>query len=134
MSEGFKYEKHNTVKKVLSAIGTAFFFASYIPCVYIVLCSIEGVRSGLFGDNCIYGFDAKLDLLTWFIIIPVIPVCFIYQLVFGIAYIRKRKILSVITLALVTVILSGILLAGIPVKFKKNQQISLNNTEIVLDQ
>ena len=115
-------EKKNIAKKIFGAIGTLFFFASYHPYLYIILSSVGGVQSGLFGGHYIYGFDAMFNLLQWFIVIPIVPVCFIYQMVFGLLYIRKRKILSIITLILVAGIIAGILLVGIPVELKKKQQ------------
>ncbi|MBQ5769369.1 MAG: hypothetical protein IIV94_10895, partial [Clostridiales bacterium] len=115
-------EKKNIAKKIFGAIGTFFFFASYHPYLYIILSSVGGVQSGLFGGHYIYGFDAMFNLLQWFIVIPIVPVCFIYQMVFGLIYIRKRKILSIITLILVAGIIAGILLVGIPVELKKKQQ------------
>lgn len=115
-------EKKNIAKKLFGAIGTFFFFASYLPYLYIILSSVGGVQSGLFGGHYIYGFDAMFNLLQWFIVIPIVPVCFIYQMVFGLIYIRKRKILSIITLILVAGIIAGILLVGVPVELKKKQQ------------
>lgn len=115
-------EKKNIAKKIFGAIGTSFFFVSYLPYLYVILSSVDGVQSGLFGGPYIYGFDAMFNLLQWFIVIPIIPVCFIYQMVFGLLYIRKRKILSIITLILVSGIIAGILLAGVLVELKKKQQ------------
>lgn len=116
-------EKKNMAKIILGGIGTILFFASYIPYLYIIICSVDGVQEGLFGGSYVYGFEAMFNLLQWFIFFPIIPVCFIYQMAFGIAYIRKRKALSIITLVLVAAITGGILLAGIPVEFRKKQQI-----------
>ena len=116
-------EKKNMAKIILGRIGTILFFASYIPYLYIIICSVDGVQKGLFGGSYVYGFEAMFNLLQWFIFFPIIPVCFIYQIAFGIAYIRKRKALSIITLVLVAAITGGILLVGIPVEFRKKQQI-----------
>lgn len=61
-----------------------------------------------------HGFDAMINIFLWFCIIPIVPVCLIYQLIFGIAYIRKRRKLSIVTLVLVALIVAGILAAGLP--------------------
>lgn len=116
-------EKKSIAKKIFGAIGTFFFFISYISYLYIILSSVDGVQAGLFGGRYVYGFEAMFNLLQWFSIVPIIPICFIYQLVFGLVYIRKRKILSIITLVLVAGIIAGILLAGIPVELEKKQQV-----------
>lgn len=116
-------EKKSTAKAIFGITGTIFFFASYFPYIRIIFSSAEGVQEGLFGGQIIYGFDAMIHLLQWFCIIPVIPVCFIYQVVFGITYIRKRKVLSVITISLASLIIAGVLTAGLPAEIKKIHQI-----------
>ena len=60
-------EKKNIAKKIFGAIGTFFFFASYLPYLYIILSSVGGVQSGLFGGHYIYGFDAMFNLLQLYI-------------------------------------------------------------------
>ena len=69
-------EKKSVVKKVFGIIGTILFFASYLPYIYVVYCGIEGVQEGLFGGAYVYGFDAMINVLTWFVVIPIVPVCF----------------------------------------------------------
>lgn len=115
-------EKKSSAKKIFGIIGTVFFFLSYIPYIWIIINSLDGVQTGLIGGPYVHGFDAMIHILLWFCIIPIVPVCFIYQLIFGIAYIRKRRKLSIVTLILVALIVVGILAAGLPEVIKKELQ------------
>ena len=104
-------DKKNIVRKVFGVLGAILFFLSYLPFVFVIYAGIIGVQRGLIGGAYIYGFEAMFNYLTWFCIIPIIPVCVIYQLVFGIIYIRKHKILTVATL----IIVAGIIIASVSV-------------------
>ncbi len=124
-------EKKSVAKKVFGIIGTVFFFASYIPYICIIAAASGGVQAGLIGGPYIYGFEAMLYMLQWFCIIPVVPVCLIYQLIFGIAYIRKHRILSIITLVLASLIVAALLLVGLPDEIKKKVQLKTDSSVII---
>ena len=123
-------DKKSSAKKIFGIIGTVFFFLSYIPYVWIIINSIEGVQTGLIGGPYVHGFDAMINILLWLCIIPIVPACFIYQLIFGIAYIRKRRKLSIVTLILVVLIVAGILAAGLPEVIKNDLQIKTDSPVI----
>ena len=126
-------EKTSVVKKVFGIIGTILFFASYLPYIYVVFCGIEGVQEGLFGGAYVYGFDAMINVLTWFVVIPIVPVCFIYQLVFGIVYIRKRKALTITTLVTVAIIIVSALSIGISYESQKQRQLRADKSRIEME-
>lgn len=103
---GTKDSENRTVLKVLGIIGTVFFFLSYIPFFILPLISLDGVSEGMFGARTIYGWEAVSNYFMWMCIIPIYPILIIYQIVWGIVYIRrKKKALKISTIALVAVIL-----------------------------
>ena len=107
------------VKKVFGIIGAVLFFLSYLPFILLIEVGVHGTMSGLFGGPYIYGFDAIAHYFLWLCIVPIYPICIIYQLIFGIAYIRKRKVLKIVTIAVVACLVTAILAAGIYYEVKK---------------
>ena len=123
-------EKKATFKKVLGIIGSIVFFASYYPYFVIAGSAINGVQAGLFGGRMIYGLDAMYQTLVWYSIVPIIPICFIYQLVFGIVYIRKHKILTMASLITVSVTITALVSVAVTCEGHKNAQIK-EDTEMI---
>lgn len=123
-------EKKSTAKNVFGIFGAIVFFLSYVPYIFVISAGITGVQRGLIGGPYIYGFDAMFNNLTWFCIIPIIPICAIYQLVFGFLYIRKRKILTVATLLLVAGIIIAFISVGLSFENKKNSIIRADAASI----
>ena len=123
-------DKKSTAKTILGIIGTILFFLSYVPYLTTIYAGVTGVQRGLIGGANIYGFDAMFNYLTWFCIIPIIPVCAIYQLVFGFLYIRKHKILTAATLVLVAGIIIAFISVGISFENKKNSIIRADASSI----
>ncbi len=101
------------VKKVFGIIGTVLFFLSYIPFTGLITAGAEGALSGLFGGRYLYGFEAMWNTFVWLCVIPIYPFCILYQLIFGIAYIRKHKTLKFITIGIVAALVIAILGVGI---------------------
>ena len=85
-----KDSRRKTGLKILGIAGTIFFFASYIPFVILPFASAGGVSESLFEGRTVYGWLAVANTFKWFCIIPVFPVCLIYQIIFGFAYLRRK--------------------------------------------
>ena len=87
---------NSNYKRVLFAIfgiiGTILFFASFLPYLALVVAAVEGCKEGLFGGRYIYGAQAVKTVLIWMSIIPVFPVCFLYELFFYVLYLRKKSV------------------------------------------
>lgn len=119
-----------TFKKVWGVIGTVIFFISYIPYLLLIEVGIHGTMSGLFGGIKLYGFEAMCNYIVWLCVVPVFPVCIIYQLIFGIAYIRKRRVLKIITIVLVAVLVIIIINVGVFAVNKKEEQLAAAKPQI----
>ena len=79
-------DKKSAAKVVWGFIGCFFFFASFLVWIFVGCFGFAGTHEGLLGGSMIYGLDAELNIALWLCVIPVIPVCFLYELIFGIAY------------------------------------------------
>ena len=119
------------VKKVFGIIGVVLFFLSYLPLIPLIEVGIHGVQSGLFGGPYIYGFDAIANYFLWLCVVPIYPICILYQLIFGIAYIRKHKVLKIVTIAVVASLVTAILAAGIYYEVKKKELIDADRELII---
>ena len=84
-------DKKSAAKVVWGFIGCFFFFASFLVWIFVGCFGFAGTHEGLLGGPMIYGLDAELYVALWLCVIPVIPVCFLYELIFGIAYIARSK-------------------------------------------
>ncbi len=118
-------------KKVFGIIGVVLFFLSYLPFIPLIEVGIHGTQSGLFGGPYIYGFDAIANIFLWLCIVPIYPICILYQLIFGIAYIRKHKVLKIVTIAVVASLVTAILAAGIYYEVKKKELIDADRELII---
>ena len=87
MSEDSK----SAAKIIWGFIGCFIFFASLLVWIFIGCFGFFGTHEGLLGGPMIYGLDAELNIALWLCVFPVIPVCFLYELIFGIAYIARSK-------------------------------------------
>ena len=123
-------EKNSVVKKIFGIIGAILFFASYLPYFMVIYYGITGTSRGLFGGPYIYGFESMFNILTWYCVIPIIPVCFIYQVIFGIVYIRKHKALTISTLLLVTAIITAFISVGLVFETSQRKQLREDSDEI----
>lgn len=126
------YQNNSKAKKVLGIIGTVIFFLSYIPFVWLPYAGIYGVQSGLFGGPFVYGFEAMDIYFLWLCIFPVYPVCVLYQLIFGIAYIRKHKILKIVTIVLAVCLAALVIGSGISYELKKQEKLN-SERELIID-
>ena len=84
-------DKKSAAKVVWGFIGCFFFFASFLVWIFVGCFGFAGTHEGLLGGSMIYGLDAEINVALWLCVIPVIPVCFLYELIFGIAYIARSK-------------------------------------------
>ena len=84
-------DSKSAAKLVWGFIGCFFFFASFLVWIFVGCFGFAGTHEGLLGGSMIYGLDAELNVALWLCVIPVIPVCFLYELIFGIAYIARSK-------------------------------------------
>lgn len=117
-------------KKVFGIIGTVLFFVSYLPYVVFIEAGVHGVMSGLFGGVKLYGFEAMWNCFIWMCVVPIIPVCVIYQIVFGVVYIRKRRILKIVTIGLAVSLITAIVAAGLFAVNKNMQQLEAAKPQI----
>ena len=125
-------QNNSKVKKVFGIIGAVLFFLSYLPFILLVEVGIHGVQSGLFGGPYIYGFDAIVDNFLWLCVVPIYPVCILYQLIFGIAYIRKHKALKIAAIAVVAALVTAILITGFYFEGKKKELYEADR-ELIID-
>lgn len=85
-------EDNRSGRKIIwGFIGCFFFFASFIVWIFIGCYGFAGTHEGLLGGAMIYGLDAELNIALWLCVFPIVPVCFIYELLFGILYIARSK-------------------------------------------
>lgn len=76
-------------------IGLVVFYLSFIPYLMLAWAAAAGTDTFFGGDmfnHYEYGFKAVAYMGMLLSVIPVIPVCLIYQLAFGFLYIRKRPV------------------------------------------
>ena len=79
------------LKKVFGIIGISLFFASFLPYFFIASSAALGVQKGLFGGEMIFGLEAAIETLIWLCIIPIIPVCLIYEIFFFVFFIYRKN-------------------------------------------
>lgn len=74
-------------------LGVMLYYLSFIPYLYLVYSAAMGVK-GFFAfmdyKGTMYGLDAVLFSGMLLTLIPVLPVCLLYQILFGVLYIRVR--------------------------------------------
>ena len=91
-------------------IGTVIFFLSFLPYVHLIYIGLTGVVFGMQGFVLCYGYMgmfADAIFLTFFLILPI---CIIYQIVFGVKYIRHHGELLKATICLfIILIIAGLL-------------------------
>ena len=79
---------------LLGLFGLILFYISFIPYLMLIWAAAAGTDTFFGGDmfnHMEYGFRAVAYMgLVLSVMIPVFPVCLLYQLVFGFLYIRKR--------------------------------------------
>ncbi|MCR4793127.1 MAG: hypothetical protein K5871_10265 [Lachnospiraceae bacterium] len=125
-------KKKNIVKTVFCIIGLIIYFLSFIPYLFLAMYAHSGVQEGLFGGRYLFGFDAVVDILTWFCIIPIIPICLILEVSFFIFHVivRKRKVIGWITLVIVVIELVLVLIPCYVYIQKENDLIAGRSPEI----
>lgn len=124
-------ENNTTVKKVFGVIGAVLFFSSYLPYLFLVFVAINGFVLGLAGESYVYGFEAVCGLFVLLCIFPVYPVCILYQLIYGIVYIRKRKKLKIAAIAVVAVLAAAIFASCFHYEIRKRHQLNEDNGYII---
>lgn len=91
-------EKNNKEVKTLGGagiVGLVIFYLSYVPFLMLVWGAAFGTDTFFGGDrfnSYVYGFEAVEYLgLLFSALLPVYPVCLLYQIFFGLLYIRRRS-------------------------------------------
>ena len=91
-------------------IGSVIFFLSFLPYVHLIYIGLTGVVFGMQGFVLCYGYMgmfADAIFLTFFL---VLPICFIYQLVFFFKIIRHhKKLLKSTIILLIILIIAGLI-------------------------
>ena len=101
-----KTKKGSKVLKVLGIIGAVFFFITYIPFLILPFYAHLGTTDGILSSRVVYGWEAVTTIFMWFCIIPVFPVCILYQIAFGIGYIRRKgKAVNIAAIATVAAVI-----------------------------
>lgn len=77
------------MKKAINIIFWVIFLLSFVPYLYLVKAAIFGADVGLFYPNWAYGFEAVYVLIYFFSIVPVFPVCLIFEIIYVIIMFRK---------------------------------------------
>ncbi|MBP5655371.1 MAG: hypothetical protein J6X33_07625 [Clostridiales bacterium] len=95
-----KKDRRAKVLKVLGVIGAVFFFLSYIPFVILPFCAQLGIEDGILSSRTVFGWEAVTTVFFWCCVIPIFPICILYQLAFGLLYIRRKHIALKIAAAL----------------------------------
>lgn len=99
------------MKKLVNVLLWTIFIISFIPYLILVKAAIWGADVGLFNYHWAYGFDAVYVMLYFFTIIPIFPVCLLYELIYGIISFRKfEKIKKIIVIFLPILIVLLILI------------------------
>lgn len=78
-------------KVILGFIGCFIFFASFIIWIFIGCYGFFGTYEGLLGGSMLYGLKAEINIAFWLCVFPIVPVSFLYELIFGILYIARSK-------------------------------------------
>lgn len=124
-------ENNTAVKKVFGVIGAVLFFSSYLPYLFLVFAAINGFVLGLAGESYVYGFEAVCGQFVLLCIFPVYPVCILYQLIYGIVYIRKRKKLKIAAIAVVAVLVAAIFASCFYYEIRKRHQLNEDSGYII---
>lgn len=77
------------MKKAINTILWIVFLISFVPYLYLVKAAFFGADVGLFNPWWAYGFKAVYTLICYLTIVPIFPVCLIYELIYGIVMFRK---------------------------------------------
>lgn len=97
-------------------IGSVIFFLSFLPYVHIIYSGLTGILFGMQGFAVLFGYGGLLIDALFLTFFGILPLCFIYQLIFGIKFIKKHHKLRTCTIALIiTLILAGIVTEPIAV-------------------
>ena len=100
-------------KKVFGIIGTVVFFITYLPFLLLIEYSLHGIQSGIIGGEYVYGFEAIGCALLFLSVVPVYPICVLYQLIFGIAYVRRHRKIRIAAIATVACIVTAVIGAAV---------------------
>ena len=121
IGRGFCYGKEEFISKKDPGDSGDGIFLSQLHSLFLS----DGMSSGLMGGPYIYGWEAVLNALLWGTIIPVYPVCLIYEVIFTLTYIRKRgRALKIIAVVAAASVLLGIIVPCVTFEFKKRELIA----------
>ncbi|MBR1797539.1 MAG: hypothetical protein IJ757_05985 [Clostridiales bacterium] len=127
-----KNDKRSVTGLVFGIIGTVVFFVSYMPFLLLINYAIDGMQAGLFGGPYVYGWEAVSNAFIWLCIFPVYPVCMLYQLLFGLLYIRKRSlVLKIFAASIPALIIAAILISCLSYRIKENKLLEDSRDDII---
>ncbi len=84
-------KQKTVISRIFWIIGIIIFFLSFLPYLALPNAAVEGCSEGLFGGCYVYGTEAVRNMLIFLSIIPVYPICLLYELFFYFRYLRKRS-------------------------------------------
>jgi len=91
-------------------IGSIFFYLSFLPYVHIIYTGFKGIIFGMQGIALFYGYMGMFFDAIFLTFLAVLPLSFIYQLIFGIKFIRNHKTLHRATICIIIIlIIAGLL-------------------------
>lgn len=103
--------KKMKIKKVVDILTWVLFLLSFVPYLLLVKAALFGADVGLFNSYIAYGFEAVYVLLCYFTIIPIFPVCLIYEIIYVLVGFCKfnrvrRMVIIVIPVTIVLLIVA----------------------------
>ena len=102
--------RHLGIKEKVSVIGTVLFFLSFTPYFFLIYIGIEGINFGMQGIIHFYGLTAVIIGFIFLCILGIIPLCLIFQIIFGKKYIAQHDKLRKATKILITVLVVTLIL------------------------
>lgn len=97
------------MKKNLKNVLWVLFILCFIPYVYLACVSIFGANTGFFESSWEYGWETVIFAAVVLCMIPVIPICLIYQAVYAVFVLRgaskkRKKIAAILFVTLLVLI------------------------------
>lgn len=123
---GGKKGKKRLKLSVPGFIGVSVFFLSFISYFLLMEAGLQGVNNGADGP-LVLGWEAVLITFKRLCVIPVYPVCILYEIIFAVLYIRKRgSALKAVSAAVAIVTLVGISIPCINHEARRRSRIERN--------
>lgn len=79
------------MKKIVGIILWIVFLLSFIPYMLLIKAATIGADVGLFSPAWEYGFGAVTTLIFFYSLVPIYPICLLYEVIYGIVTFRKSS-------------------------------------------